>query len=693
MNRLIFGVLAGAMLGAVLTYVLIDDDAGVAPAEVVRDIVVVEKMSAAVADEHRQDRYAALQTVEQIYALPTEFGRAEALYAIAGREDSAGVQRLIFEANRIADTEDRSGALNILFFRLTEMDPQSALALARMEGFRGDRELLRRVWISWGRRDLDAALAAANAQSSASDKNAAAQALFTAFGHMGNATTDRIEEELGIGPDRNTRGRFIYRLADESPAKAIAFINSMESGIKQEEMVSWLAFHMAQRDPEQAASYAVLFDNQRYKKSYESIVARNIAATNPTEVLDRILLSGRSGLSRSQIYSAMRGVAAGDFDVAMSYYDRLQSAEDKTIMADAIANALAGRDIDAALAWARANEIGDTPELEMQVLQKVAQSDLPRAIAEAQNAVNPQMRNSMLSTIIQVAAQSNPQQAIEYMSLIENPNMRDDAAQQAIHTWLRTDADAAVDWLLVQNEGTVAEYLGAIPGYVMRTNVDAAIRLLPLVEDHNKQAWRAQIAQTLTTERSPAEAMSFIRQFEGESGYGNLQAAVISGIAQRDVQAARQMAAQLPDGDDKDSAYAQIVRARAASHPQEAVAWLDFIADDAQKGRAAASIVSQWYGNDPAGTQRWVQSLPSGPVRDQAIFGLVGQWQDYGIEQEELIASISNDGTRIQARKRQIWALMRREPGRARELMENADLPEHERQQLEATFDQMNRSR
>jgi len=88
-----------------------------------------------------------------------------------------------------------------------------------------------------------------------------------------------------------------------------------------------------------------------------------------------------------------------------------------------------------------------------------------------------------------------------------------------------------------------------------------------------------------------------------------------------------------------------------------------------------------------------VQSLLSGPVRDQAIFGLVGQWQDYGIEQEELIASISNDGTRIQARKRQIWAVMRREPGRARELMENADLPEHERQQLEATFDQMNRSR
>ena len=691
MNRLIISSLCGAMAGAALTYVLLVPDTATAPAEVIRDIVVVEKMSPAIADEHRQDRYAALQTVEQIYALPTEFGRAEALYAIAGREDSAGVQKFIFEANRISDAEDRSGALNILFFRLTEMDPQSALALARMDGFRGDRGLERRVWISWGRRDLDEALAGASAQPSEVQKNSAAQSLFAGYGYMGNATTDRIERELGVKPDRSTRGRFIYRLADESPARAIAYINAMEPGVKQQETVSWLAFHLAQRDPELAVSYAVLFDNQRYKVAYEQIVERNVAAANPTEVLDRILASGRSGLSRSEIYSAMRGVAAGDLDVAMSYYDRLQSAEDKTIMADAIANALAGRDVVAALAWARSNETGDTPELEMQVLQNLAQHDLPRAIAEARNATNPQMRNRMLATIIQVAARNNPQQAIEYVSLIENPNMRDDAAQQPIHTWLRTDADAAVDWLLVQNQETVEEYLRSLPGYVLRSGVDAAIRLLPLVADSNQQTWRYQIAQTLTTERTPNEAMSFIRQFEGEPGYGNLQAAVITGIAKHDILTARLMADQLPDGDAKDSAYAQLVQTRAASHPQEAIAWLDLIGDDTHRGRAASNIVGQWYGHDPEGAHRWVQNLPQGSVRDDAITGLVNQWHDYGREQEELIASITDDGKRNQARLRQIYNLIRRDPGRTYELMEQTDLPEYDRQRLETWIKQINR--
>ena len=70
-------------------------------------------------------------SIEEVVALPTEFARSSALYAIAGRSDSADVQNLIFEANRIADDEERVRLLGILFFRLAETDPRSALALAR----------------------------------------------------------------------------------------------------------------------------------------------------------------------------------------------------------------------------------------------------------------------------------------------------------------------------------------------------------------------------------------------------------------------------------------------------------------------------------------------------------------------------------------------------------------------------------
>ncbi|MCZ6640030.1 MAG: hypothetical protein O7F71_00515, partial [Gammaproteobacteria bacterium] len=240
MNNRVAMLTAGFLLGALVIWLSFPKNAAKidAPMELVRDIVVVEEMTASVTEEHRRDRYEALKTVAQIYALPSEFGRAEALYAIAGRSDALGVQNLAFQANRIADTEDRAGALDILFFRLAELDPQSALALARTGSFYGDGRHERRVWIAWGRRDIDAALVAAKEQPSKMLRNKAAQSLLVAFGYMGNETTDRIEREIGIGPDRNTRARFIYQLADESPPKAIAFINQMRPGVQQQEFVS-----------------------------------------------------------------------------------------------------------------------------------------------------------------------------------------------------------------------------------------------------------------------------------------------------------------------------------------------------------------------------------------------------------------------------------------------------------------------
>jgi hypothetical protein len=430
----------------------------------------------------------------------------------------------------------------------------------------------------------------------------------------------------------------------------------------------------------------VLFDNSLYKVSYERIIASNVAAENPAEILDRMLASGRAGLSRQEIYSAMRGVARGDLDVAMSYYARMRTSEDKNFMADSIANALADKDVDAALAWARDNDSGDMPELEMQVLQHLARRDLARAIAETGSTANAQIRNNMLTTIIQTAAQTNPQEAIEYLSLIENPNMRADIAQQTMSSWVRADADAAVDWLLAQDRETAGQYLSGSARSYLRTSVDAATRLLPLVDDGHQQAWRYEIARAMTTERTASEAMSFIRQFEGEPGYGNLQTAVIAGIAENDILTARLMADQLPNGEAKDSAYTQLVQTRAASHPREAIAWLGLINDEAARGRAAAGAVRQWYGSDPAGAQQWVRNLPPGSMRDDAIGGLINQWRDFDVVQEELIESMTDDGKRTQARVRQIYSIMQRDPARARQLLDGLELPSHERQRLETAL-------
>jgi len=657
MNRLIIGLLAGALAGAVLTYVILGSNKVAPPAEVVRDIVVVEKMSEIVADEHRQDRYAVLQTVEQIYALPTEFARAEALYAIAGREDSAGVQRLIFEANRIADREDRSVALNILFFRLTEMDPQSALALARTESFRGDRSHEQRVWIAWARRDLDEALFEAKTQTSSTYKKLAARSLYTAFGYMGNEITDRIEQELGIGPDRNIRGRFIYQLSDRSPVEAIAFINAMEPGTRQEEFVSWLAHHLSADDPASAETYAGLFTNENYQRNYRAIVANNAARVDPIQILDRLLTMGENSVTRSEFHFAVSTLASNDLDAAMQYYENVRTPEARQMFGSALASEYAKKNPVSALAWAKANEDGEHPVLQMQVLRQIAINDPELAFNEALTFKNHEHRDNLMSQVISAAANSDPSIAVALLDRISNAEVRRSAASNLVSQWVRSDPEAAVGWILQNDERTVAELMMQATSILVRTDIDAAIRLLPRTSGVDTRSMRAQIAQGLVSQRSPADAQNFIRQFEGEDGYAQLQSTVITTLARTDPNAARNMIALMTPGP--------------------------------ERNQVTAGVARNWYQIDPRSASVWVNNMPRGPQQDFVISNLSSGFREATPAEQELVRGISDPVMRSRAQMNMLRQLIRSDPDRARRLLNEMEVSDEQHRQYEEMLRQM----
>ena len=179
MARIMVALVGGILLGIVAMHAVtrFGPPSNHSPDQIARDIVDVPRMAPAVAKKHRDEQYANLTSVEEVIALPTEFARSEALYVLAGRSDSAGVQNLIFEANRIADEIERVALLGILFFRLTETDPQSALALSRTDHFNGIESIEQDVWRAWARQDLEDALFAAKTQPSVAHRNSAAQSL------------------------------------------------------------------------------------------------------------------------------------------------------------------------------------------------------------------------------------------------------------------------------------------------------------------------------------------------------------------------------------------------------------------------------------------------------------------------------------------------------------------------------------
>lgn len=690
MARIIAALCGGMIIGilATLAAVRLGQTSDPPLGDIVRDIVDVPQMTQAVAEKHREEQYANLATIEQVLALPTEFARSEALYVLAGRSNSAGVQTLIFEANRIADNVERVGLLSILFFRLAEVDPQSALALARMDQFRTVKSFERVVWRAWARGDLDNALHAAKTQSSAVHRNFAAQSLYAAFGYMGNETTDRIAAELEIGPDRSSRSRHLYRLADRSPAEAIAYINGLGRGIEQQEYVSWLAYYVSMHDPTAALRYADLFKVASDGKRYRNIVNNTIAREDPQAAIERMLASGGDARMSGEYHAAVSALASADLDAAKQYFEQARSTNDRQILGAAIASELAKKDPVEALAWARKNDRGRIPLLEMSVLGEIAQTDPQLALTEALNTSKVQMRSMLVSNVVQYIAQTNPADAVAYLDQIQDPRQRLEASQQLASAWIRRDSNAAINWIFDQDKETVRQLIQQASYGLLNTDVDAAIRILPRLDAQNQVHMRQQIAQKLATDRSPGEAQAFIRQFQGQPGYDQLQASLISGVAQTDVLMAKQLADQLTNDTARDGAYVQIIAQRAQTDPVEAARWLNSVSEKRSRGAAAGQLAAYWYASDPAAATRWVSSLPVGSTRDDAIMRMASDWGDLTKEKEDLIASIGDRDKRGQAKTQQIFHVMRTNPTRAREMLDDEDISSQQRQQFEMMISQ-----
>lgn len=690
MGKSIAVLLGGIILGVLVSLAASRFGQPDSPAReaVIHDIADVPPMTQEAADKHRLEEYASLTSIEELMRLPTEFARSAALFSLADRSDSATVQKLIFDANRIADEAERISLLNVLFFRLAELDPRSALVLARADDFGGIKSLERTVWRTWARMDLDDALFEAKTQTSVAHENSAAQSLYAAFGYMGNATTDRIESELGIGPDRASRGRYLYGLADESLSEAIAFINALDRGVEQQEYVSWLAYYVSLKDPYAALASAPLFSVASDQKRFASIIKTNIARQDPLGTIDRLLAAGSDSSNSQELYSAVRALASTDLTAVIRYYDEARSEEHRRIFGSMIAAELAKADPDEALAWADANETGQSVELRMAVLSQIAAKDPERAFTEALKIPNSRFRAGVAAQLVRKIARDNPDLAASLLDRIQNKQHRLEATQQLASVWMRKDPEAATTWILSHDEEAAGEMLQTAAFQLLHRDVDKAIQLLPKLDPTAQAGLRQQIAQQLATSRSPTDAQAFIRQFEGQPGYDQLQASVIAGVAQSDVFMAKQLADQLTRGGARDRAYVQVISQQAQTDPVLALGWLNSIDNERMRGAAAGQLVTQWHGNDSRAAERWVSSLPGGALRDDVIVHMSSRWREPTGEQADLIASIEDREKRGQAKIRRAYALMRTDPAGARKLLEDEDIPSNMRQELEIVINQ-----
>ena len=107
-----------------------------------------------------------------------------------------------------------------------------------------------------------------------------------------------------------------------------------------------------------------------------------------------------------------------------------------------------------------------------------------------------------------------------------------------------------------------------------------------------------------------------------------LEGALVPNLAQqwaeRDITAARDWAARLPQGALRDQVRARLVYVLGQAEPAEALRLAEKISAASEREEAVLSVLHPWARGHPAPALAWVRGLPDGPLRSRALGELEG---------------------------------------------------------------------
>ncbi len=679
-------LLVGALVGSLATLLLTPSSQTERFSEVLKpDMPEISDISVAEAEFLRAGRYENISTIEETLALPTDFAETEALYTIAGRSDSGGVQDLIYQAARIQDRTDRLAALNILFLRLTELDPKSALAISRSPTFRVETRFENDVWVAWGRLDLRAALDEAE-NGTSSQKSSAAQSLYASVRGLENEGSELIYDALHIRPGRGAKLQHLYALADLSPADAIRYVETLATAAEQREQFGWLARYLA-RSATLEVNYSVLIHSAANRRYFEQTYGSQAAAADPEAALKKALAAPQSADSQRQILTALQELATQDPVRAVEYLEQTLVSPDSRRPREMIVATIAASDPDLALTWAREHDSSTDQSMLVGVLKQIAASDPQFALSEAQSLKNLQSRDRVISAVTMNLAGSDPEQAIQVLEQISNEQMKSASASQIAAAWAQTDFDGALNWVSSLDDSTRRQTLRTIGQHLVRSDVDKAIDLLAQFPGDETRGLNVQVAQQLAQTRGTDAALAFVNRYKGDAEYSHLLTGIISMTASTDPVRAMRMAEDIEDEQSRDKVFSNIVSRHAATNPQQALQWMNSISSPEGRSRAMSQVAMFWFSTDPSAASAWVDGLPRGGDRDDAILASITANRGSSTDTQALIESIDDPSKRKQATIMRIQSLVFKDRVAAEQLLETTDLTKEERDQLKKMFD------
>jgi len=351
MNRYFLSIIVGAVLGGIIATGLNEPNLK-APIIKTRSCVATAASTPprlVLPSAPRPRR--RIETIAQAFRPSSIFEQERALFNLAGDADSATVQSLIFDANDIENTTNRHIAMQILIRRLTDLDPRSALALARHKDIADGRNVLQRVWQSWAIQDIESALQESAQLQSGVEKHLAAQAMISAFAYSDLENSKRVSAVTGVDANSAQREQQLFALADDSVDQAFAHVMALSPSHERRDAIRMLARYLVEKNGAGAANHAKLISTPNLHTTYLATVVGRVARHDPEGAME-ILLPITSESERQQLHQVLFDeVVSRDVYLAKQLVDQMTDARARDFAYYEIIEQQARQDPVAAAGW------------------------------------------------------------------------------------------------------------------------------------------------------------------------------------------------------------------------------------------------------------------------------------------------------------------------------------------------------
>ena len=625
----------------------------------------------------RAERFASVDSIQGVLALPGEFAELEALYALAARSSAADIEALLVQAASVPDPQRRDDFVRVLLTRLVAMDARRALAVVEGPLRRSGRNYQSFVWQQWARRDFDTALTAAALEDG--HRVLRAKALYLSLADLDDPRAAEIESALGIPPDTSVRARNLERVYADGAEAMLAYVDGKTPWSREEaKVVARLLYAEYEAD---ALTVLDQVGSPVHRESLQRRLVERIIQQDPLYIINTLGGQPSTGITTLDVQRAYSELAKTDPSGAMALLERLPLS-DRRMTETMIVTEVAGVNVETALQMLDQLQYADRERTLSSIVMRHAENDIDLSLSLVDRIEDPMQQGLAMGGMAFSAPLARmPELAARVMS-VDTQGGPAFFRRNLINGWARRDPDGALEWVQSLPAEDQAELMGPIVAHVAKNDPQRAIDMALASTGPGSLRVKQQLAAALAANGSVEAAMSIASAVADPDVRVSLQRQALTQLARTDEAQALDLARGTGDTSLIDSVITSRLNKLSQTDPDAALARLDEITSPTARDNLERNLMRQLAAKDPARMRERIAAMPPGAGRDGALLGLSSRTTTTPADALSMIEEIESPTVKKQAQYRLVARVAQDDPGAARRMMNEMDLPDDTREQL-----------